>query len=65
MWPLQQVSRMVVLLPPMGTEQALRVVGGLGIGVLNEQPEGAVIVFCLSFQAWIQFLVSGNGSSQP
>lgn len=33
MWPLQHVSMMVVLLPPMGMAQAAALeMGGLGIG---------------------------------
>lgn len=46
MWPLQQVSRMVVLEPPMGMAQEGREVGGEGIGEAVQAMvcDGCVIV---------------------
>lgn len=42
MWPLQQVSRIEEFEPPTGTAQDVRVVGGAGMGVDEQDILGMV-----------------------
>lgn len=57
MWPLQHVSRIVELLPPIGTAQEATVVGGFGIWVEKEH-EGAAILDDRGIRLnWERFLV--------
>lgn len=49
MWALQQVSRMEEFEPPMGTAQAVRDVGGEGIGVDVQD----MLVGVLEVEIWL------------
>lgn len=49
MWPLQHVSRMVVLEPPTGMAQEGREVGGEGMG------EAAQAILCVGLNVWFVY----------